>query len=98
MREGHRRVDGIAVVELDARAREAPILRQQSLELLAVKPVTPSMLPAVFDPVVVAREPHRVGDAKRRHVVVLQSLGQGTDDVVQGGSALAGGSAKEITR
>ena len=98
MGERHRRVDGIAVLELDARAGEAPVLRQQSLELLAIEPVAPGMLPAIFDPVVVAREPHRGGDAELRHVVVLQPLRQGTEDVVQRGFASLGRSAKDITR
>ena len=98
MGEGHRRVDGIAVLQLDARAGEAPILRQQSLELLAVKPVSPSMLPAIFHPVVVAREPHRGGDAELRHVVVLQPLRQRAEDIVQCGFAWLGRSAKDITR
>jgi hypothetical protein len=71
MRKRHRRVDGIAVLDLNRRPLAKPILFEQLRELLSIKRSTPFVLPMEPKRVVGVSDTHRIGDAQGRHMIVL---------------------------
>ena len=75
MREAHRGVDRPTVLNVNDRTGERSVLLYEFKKLVAIEGPAPTVLPAEFEAVIGMSKPHRVGDAKGRHMVGVEPPG-----------------------